>query len=198
MGAVKVLQRSLPSIKRFGARAAARVLDVLAVAAIGFILWKVLIAPRNLDPARAFPAPHANYARLDGGTFRVTDARGHVLFLDFYASWCEPCKIELPLIEQWAKSNQRALVVPVDVGEPTPVASAFARKYDLRGVALDPHESAQAFFAVHGFPTVVVVDPAGRIRATWEGLNPAIGLAMSNALARLDRKVEHPGGRGAH
>jgi thiol-disulfide isomerase/thioredoxin len=192
------LQRSLPSIRRIGARVVARALDVLAIAAIAFILWKVLIAPRNLDPARAFPAPHATYARLGGGAFHVTDARGHVLFLDFFASWCDPCKIELPLVERWARDNPRALVVPVDVGEPQSVAAAFARKYDLREVALDPHESAQAFFAVHGFPTVVVVDPDGRIRARWEGLNPAIGLAMSNALRRLDAKVEHSKSRGAH
>jgi thiol-disulfide isomerase/thioredoxin len=173
-------------------------LDVVAIAAIAFILWKVLIAPRNLDPARAFPAPHATYARLDGGDFRVVDARGRVLFLDFFASWCDPCKIELPLIERWAKKNPRALVVPVDVGEPKSVAAAFARKYDLNGVVLDPHQSAQAYFAVRGFPTVVVVDPGGRIRATWEGLNPAIGLAMSNALLRLDAKVEHSQSRGTH
>jgi len=172
--------------------------DVLAIAAIGFILWKVLIAPRNLDPARAFPAPHATYRRLDGGTFRIADARGRVVFLDFFASWCDPCKVELPLVERWAKAHRSALVVPVDVGEPATVASAFARKYGLRGVALDPHQSAEAFFAVRGFPTVVVVDPQGRIRASWEGLNPAIELAMSNALARLEAKVEHANGGRAH
>lgn len=179
-------------------RVVTRFVDVLAIAAIGFILWKVLIAPRNLDPAHAFPAPHATYSRLDGGAFRVTDARGRVLFLDFFASWCDPCKVELPLIEHWANANPHALVVPVDVGEPVAVAAAFARKYELRDVVLDPHESAQAFFAVHGFPTVVVVDPGGRIRATWEGLNPAIGLAMSNALTRLEGEVKHAGGGGAH
>ncbi|HZY98831.1 MAG TPA: TlpA disulfide reductase family protein [Candidatus Baltobacteraceae bacterium] len=192
------MQRSLPSIKRFGARIVSRALDVLAIVAIGFILWKVLIAPRNLDPARAYPAPHAAYARLDGSTFRVSDGRGRVLFLDFFASWCEPCKIELPLIERWAQTNPRALVVPIDVGEPQSVAKAFAQKYDLHGVALDPHQSAGAFFDVHGFPTVVVVDPAGRIRAKWEGLNPAIELAMSNALSGLDAQVDHPQARSGH
>lgn len=173
-------------------------MDVLAIAAIAFILWKVLIAPRNLDPAGAFPAPHATYARLDGGAFTIAGARGRVLFLDFFASWCEPCRVELPSIERWAKENPRALVVPVDVGEPRPVAAEFARKYDLHDVVLDPHQTAQAFFAVHGFPTVVVVDPGGSIRARWEGLNPAIGLAMSNALLRLDAKVEHSKSRSAH
>lgn len=102
------------------------------------------------------------------------------------------------MIERWATSNPRALVVPVDVGEPRSVAAAFARKYELRGVATDPHQSAQAFFGVHGFPTVVVVDPDGRIRAKWEGLNPAIGPAMSNALLRLEAEVEHSKSRSAH
>ena len=179
------MRRSLPSIKRFGAKIAPRVWDVLAIVAIGAIVWKLLVEPRNLDVGRAYPAPHATYARLDGGRFGVTGARGHVLFLDFFASWCEPCKVELPLVERWANAHRRAMVVPVDVGEPKAVAASFARKYDLHGVVLDPHETAEPYFAVRGFPTVVVVDPSGRIRATWTGLNPAIGLAMSNAFQTL-------------
>ena len=153
--------------------------------AIGFALWKVFIAPRDLNAANAHPAPHVAYARLDGGTFHVTEERGRLLFLDFFASWCEPCKIELPAVEAWAKQHPRAVVVPVDVGEPRVVALDFARRYDLKNVALDPEAGARALFAVRGFPTVVVIDPAGRVRASWEGLNPAIALAMSNAQRTL-------------
>jgi len=51
--------------------------------------------------------------------------------------------------------------------------------------ALDPSGSARPLFAVEGFPTIVVIDRNGFIRAKWEGLNPAIGLAMSNADGRL-------------
>jgi|SRR5579862_2791950 len=165
----------------------ARVWDVLALLAIAFVVWKVFIAPRSFEAASAHPAPHATYARLDGGVFRVADARGRLLFLDFYASWCEPCKIEIPLVERWARAHPNALVVPVDVGEPRGVALAFARKYDLNNVALDPSSSAQPLFSVVGFPTVVVIDPQGAIRAKWEGLNPAIALAMTNAENTLQR-----------
>ena len=171
------MQQSSPWIRRV----ASRFWDALALVLVAFAIWKIFIAPRNLDPHNAFPAPHAQYARLDGGTFRVVDARGRVLFLDFYASWCEPCKVELPLVEAWAKSHPNAQVVPVDVGEPIAVVRAFARKYDLANVAFDPTSNAQALFDVKGFPTVVAIDPQGKIRAKWPGLNPAIALALSNA-----------------
>lgn len=152
---------------------------------IAFALWKIFVAPRSLDAPRAHPAPHAVFARLAGGDFRLADARGRVLFLDFYASWCEPCKLELPLVERWARDHPDARVVAVDVGEPRSAVSSFARRYNLTDVALDPSSSATALFAIVGFPTVVAIDRSGYIRAKWEGLNPAIGLALSNALKAL-------------
>jgi thiol-disulfide isomerase/thioredoxin len=166
----------------------ARLWDVLALVVVAFVVWKIFVAPRSFNAPNAHPAPHAVYERVDGGPpFRVADYRGRLLFLDFYASWCEPCKIELPMVAAWAKRHPGAAVVPVDVGEPRAVASAFARKYALGNVAFDPHANAQALFAVAGFPTVVVVDPSGNVRAKWEGLNPAIGMALSNAEKTLAR-----------
>lgn len=162
-----------------------RIWDVLAVAVVAFALWKMFVAPRSFAAPRSFPAPHTAYERLDGGLFRVAAERGHVVFMDFYATWCVPCKIELPLVEAWSGAHPLAVVVPVDVGEPRSVALAFARRLGLRDVAVDPRASARAYFGVVGFPTIVVVDPDGYIRAKWEGLNPAIEPALSNALRRL-------------
>jgi thiol-disulfide isomerase/thioredoxin len=162
-----------------------RVWDALALGIVAFALWKIFIAPRSFDAANTHPAPEAVYNRLEGGTFRVADQRGHIVFLDFYASWCEPCRIELPLVERWARANPGATVVPVDVGEPRQVVETFARRYSLQNVALDLHDSAPALFGVQGFPTVVVIDATGHIRAKWEGLNPAISLALSNAQKNL-------------
>ncbi len=164
---------------------AIRIWDVLASAVIALALWKVFVAPRLLAAPHALPAPHAVFSRLDGGAFRLAQQRGRVVFLDFYASWCAPCRLALPLVEAWRNGHPGALVVPVDVGEPRASAQAFARRLNLRGVALDPTASARALFGVGGFPTVVAVDPDGYIRARWEGLNPAIGLALSNAQDRL-------------
>lgn len=149
------------------------------------MLWKIFVAPRAFSAAGAHPAPHAVYDRLDGGTFRIADQHGHVVFLDFYASWCEPCKIELPLVQRWRTSHPDAVVVPIDVGETRSVAAEFAKRYALRDVALDPKISSRPLFGVEGFPTIVVIDARGDVRAKWEGLNPAIGLALSHAEATL-------------
>ena len=65
---------------------AGRLWDVLAALAIGFAVWKIFVAPRSFEPAGTHPAPAAIYERLEGDAFRVADARGRVLFLDFYAS----------------------------------------------------------------------------------------------------------------
>lgn len=159
-----------------------RLLDLLAVLVIAFVVWKIFVAPRVLkQSASAYPAPRVSYERLNGGTFSIGDAHGHVLFLDFFASWCEPCRLQMPMVEAYARKHPEVQVLAVDVGEPRVVAAAFAKRYRLPNVALDPTTRSQGFFQIEGFPTVVVIDPQGRIRATWSGFNPAIEMAMSNA-----------------
>lgn len=162
-----------------------RLWDGLALLAILFVVWKLFVAPRSLPLAQAYPAPQASFALLKGGEFHVRDARGHPLILDFFASWCTPCKIELPLVERWAAAHPFSRVVPVDLGEPRAVVAAFARAHGLRDVAYDPHAIGQELFSVQGFPTLVVIDPQGRVRAKWQGLNPAIAAALSHAEATL-------------
>jgi thiol-disulfide isomerase/thioredoxin len=161
-----------------------RIWDLLAVMLVLAIVWKVWFAPRMFSP-KAYPAPHAVYRRLNGGEFHVTSARGRMLFLDFYASWCAPCRQELPAVEAFARAHPRVEVVPVDVGEPRPAVAAFAVELHLGDVAFDPDALSRGFFGIEGFPTVVTIDPLGRVRAVWAGYNPFIASAMANAVAQL-------------
>lgn len=157
-----------------------RILDVAAIGVILFVAWKLLIAPRFFRND-AYPAPRVVYQKLDGGTFTIAQDRGHVLFLDFYASWCEPCKLQAPIVEAYAKAHPNARIVPIDVGENRMLAERFAKEFHLKDVAMDPTSSSQGFFQIQGFPTLVVIDPRGNIRATWSGFNPAVAMAMENA-----------------
>ena len=162
-----------------------RVLDLLAVAAVLFVAYKLFVAPRFLSRAAAYPAPRVTYATLVGKPYALREHHGRVVFLDFYASWCEPCKISLPLVEKFARAHPEVDVVTVDVGEPRAVVESFAQAYHLERVALDPKGLSRGFFQIEGFPTMVVIDPQGRVRATWPGLNPAIAANMAHAAQTL-------------
>ena len=165
-----------------------RVLDVLAVLVIAFVVWKLFVAPRAMKGAPdAYPVPRVTYERLGGGTFSPYDARGKVLFLDFFATWCEPCRLEMPMVERYARAHPEVTVVAIDVGEPESLVAPFAKKYHLTSVALDPSTRSQGLFQIDGFPTIVVIDPQSRIRATWTGFNPAIEMAMASAVQSVGK-----------
>lgn len=172
-----------PVPERKKGRGWGRVLDVLAVLVIAGVAWKLFIAPRTMSKAPdAYPVPRVSYDRLGGGTFSPSDAKGKVLFLDFFATWCEPCRLEMPLVEHYAHEHPEVQVVAIDVGEPPSLVAPFAKKFKLHDVALDPQTRSSGLFQIDGFPTVVVIDPQSRIRATWTGFNPAIEMAMSHAV----------------
>lgn len=162
-----------------------RVLDVLAVLVVLFVLYRIFVAPRYLNVANAHPAPHVTYQTLSGKPFVLTQHRGRVVFLDFWASWCEPCKLSLPMVEKFARAHPEVDVIAVDVGEPRGIVERFARAHGMEHVALDPQALSQGFFQINGFPTMVVIDPQLRIRATWTGFNPAIQLNMAHAAQTL-------------
>jgi len=160
-------------------------LDAIAIALVLFVVYRLVVAPRALSERDAYPAPAARYEALSGAPFELAKQHGRVVFLEFYASWCTPCKVSLPLVESFARSHPDVRVVPVDVGEPREVAAAFARAQGLANVVIDPRALSRGFFQLDGFPTMVVIDPRGRIRATWQGLNPAVQLNMAHAAKTL-------------
>ena len=157
---------------------AGRLWDALALLAIGFALWKIFIAPRFLETPRAHRGAGGSLPdRLDGGAFRLAQQRGHLAFLDFYASWCEPCKLELPLVERWAAAHPG--VMPScrsTLVKPRATAAAFRAALPLARRRVRSAKPARVrSLPLKAFRPIVVVDGRGYVRAKWEGLNPAIG-----------------------
>jgi thiol-disulfide isomerase/thioredoxin len=171
----------VPSLRRFAARA----LDVLAVVVLvaALVRFGWPYAERSLHHG-ALPAPPVSLATLDGRRFELGRRRGRFVVLDFYATWCGPCRDSLPLVERFARRHPAVEVVPIDVGEPSLLARPFAVKLGLGDVALDPDLTVAHAFAVDGYPTIVAVDAAGAIRARWIGYDPQIERALGEALAR--------------
>jgi thiol-disulfide isomerase/thioredoxin len=128
-------------------------------------------APRNMLPPVTLP-------RFPDGTQVSLDAeRGNVLVLDFWATWCEPCKAALPEWESLAAAYRdkgvRLYAVSVD-GDPNKVAE-FVQQAGLElPVLLDRDAAvAEGTLGLRAIPTVVIVDKQGAVRSTHEGYAPA-------------------------
>lgn len=158
----------------------ARGLDALAVLVVLFALFQFFVAPRLHENA-VVPAPPIALQSLDGARRPLADFRGHLVFLDFWASWCEPCKLSIPLIERYKAAHPAALVYSIDAGENESVAARYARKANMRRVAFDPNMKASDAFGVDVFPTMIVIGRDGKEHAKWIGFNPLIGRDMARA-----------------
>ena len=120
------------------------------------------------------PLPEATeFEQLDGGSqVSLSSYRGKVVVLNFWASWCGPCKDEAPLLERWHGKMTRhdSTVVGVDVLDVTSDAKAFIREHGLTYPQLrDGDGSNLRRFDVLGYPETIVLDRQGRIAATIRG-----------------------------
>jgi cytochrome c biogenesis protein CcmG/thiol:disulfide interchange protein DsbE len=118
-------------------------------------------------------APDIELPRLSGGGREgLADYRGKVVLLNFWASWCDPCRAESPLLERWHRriSKKGGTVVGVDVLDVSSDARDFIRKYGLSYPQLrDRAGDALQRFGVVAYPETFAIDRRGRIAATRRG-----------------------------
>ncbi|GAC1576553.1 MAG: hypothetical protein NVS3B7_09520 [Candidatus Elarobacter sp.] len=168
----------MPPLRRWAARG----LDVIAVIVVLAAVARFVVLPRlHRDVVQA---PPVSLATLDGGRFDLERRRGHLVFLDFWASWCGPCRESIPLVQHFRRTHPGVDVISVDVGEDPALVRSFAERFQMRDVVLDPDSTVDHAFGVSGFPTMIAVDGTGRVVARWIGYDPAIESAMAGALVR--------------
>jgi thiol-disulfide isomerase/thioredoxin len=133
---------------------------------------------------------------LGGGTFRTADQRGKVLLLDVWATWCEPCKIELPHLQALveAESARGLVAVAINAQEPEEVAARGAAAFGIKVPVGLYDETLDEALAVRSLPAVLLVDRQGQVRARWDGYRSGLEQEIAaRARALLD---EVQGGAG--
>ena len=118
-------------------------------------------------------APPLGLPQLDGrGSRSLKGYRGRVVVVNFWASWCEPCRTESPLLERWHRRMEKAggLVLGVDVLDVASDARRFARKLGLTyPLVRDGDGDVLGRFGVVAYPETFVIDRRGRIAASQRG-----------------------------
>ena len=140
----------------------------LLVLAASLVTGGAALALEAGDRAKDFEAP-----RLDGsGTISLTSYRGKVVYLDFWASWCNPCQTALPLIDALRKDfpEKDFQVVAVNVDKDTKKAKKFLAKNPVGyASASDPRGKLPREFGLETMPTSYLIDRAGVIRYVHKG-----------------------------
>jgi cytochrome c biogenesis protein CcmG/thiol:disulfide interchange protein DsbE len=152
-----------------------RLRPVLAlIAAVAFVglLGFGLASNGGGEIAVGEPAPDAPVERLDGsGTGELADYRGGWVLLNFWASWCDPCRTESPAIEKWAKQHEgEVTVVGMNTEDLTEDATAFVEEFGLTWDMLRDGDGARKdAFGIYALPESFLIDPDGNLALIRRG-----------------------------
>ena len=160
-----------------------RLVDLAALGVVLLIVGSLSLAPR-WSARRESPTPAIRLTLTDGRQIALAKPGRRPIFIDFWTSWCQPCRDSLPRVEAFARAHPDVMVVAVDVGEPPPLAERAVRELHLRAVAFDPQTRIADAFGVDAYPTIVAID-GGQIRARWVGATSSLDELLDAERVRL-------------
>jgi peroxiredoxin len=121
-------------------------------------------------------APEFVLTDLDGRTVRLSDFQGKVVLIDFWATWCGPCRMEVPhLKELYGRYSDRGFVlvgISLDTAGPG-VVRAFVEKHKIPyPIVMGDQKTARAYGGVTAIPTAFLIDRDGRLVKKYVGYKP--------------------------
>jgi len=160
---------------------AAIIIGAIALASLAALLWPLLNKPATVTDAGVIraqieadgaagrigaPAPDFEWTSLDGQTLRLSAYRGKVVVVNFWATWCPPCREEMPALQRVAASEPDVVVLEVDLMEPGDKARSFLDSLGLDRLqpVLDGDGATTRRFGVLSLPSTFFIDKTGVIR----------------------------------
>ncbi|MBI3990250.1 MAG: TlpA family protein disulfide reductase [candidate division NC10 bacterium] len=148
-------------------------------------LFKVLDVQRVTPPMEA---PEFTTEMLDGKKVSLQDYRGKVVFLNFWASWCKPCKEEMPAMEELyqAFKDKGFVVVAVNVKESQKQAAAFVKELKVTyPILLDPKGDVSVLYGAWALPLTYLIDRKGVVVGRAFGPREWAGKEARQLIAQL-------------
>lgn len=150
-----------------------------------FWLWTSRL-PATANPGELSPepavgriAPDFTLTTVEGETLQLSQLRGKPVVLNFWATWCGPCRREMPTLERASQRFAgRVEFIGIDQGEPADVVVPYLEEVGVTfAVPLDSDMTVGDRYQVRGMPTTFFVDKEGVIRHIWMGEMNAVILA---------------------
>lgn len=154
------------------------------------VLSALLCAALALPAAAATPEPAPDFTLKSaaGTNVRLAELRGEVVMVNFWATWCGPCRQEMPLLEKlYGKYKDLGFTL---LGVNVEQDSAAARRYlqDVKvsfPVLFDPDNGVTRQFGVQGMPSTVLIDRSGNVRFVHKGYKPGYEMKYDEQVKQL-------------
>jgi peroxiredoxin len=130
------------------------------------------LASDTAAPQEGQPAPDFTLRTLDGGEIRLSELRGQVVLLNFWATWCGPCRDEMPLFEQALKERgpDGLVIVAINVQESDAQVRPFVERLGLTyPIGMDKNGSLARRYRVRSYPTTYFVGRDGTVEGRRVG-----------------------------
>ncbi|MBV8670817.1 MAG: TlpA family protein disulfide reductase [Candidatus Eremiobacteraeota bacterium] len=150
----------------------------------------VALIVTSIGPSRAAQiaqigkaAPAFSYTALDGKRQTSAQFRGRPMFVNFFATWCPPCKLELPnIVKDYPAYRGRVIFLGLDQEESPELVRPFLKQYEIQyQIGIDEGQVG-ADYGVAAIPQSVFIDRHGVVRAIWRGYMPPKILSQNLAL----------------
>ena len=140
-----------------------------------FVLLSIaLVVPVNASDISG-KAPDFTLKSRSGKNLRLSDYRGNVVLLNFWASWCGPCRQEMPLLEAMYKKYKKLgfVILGVNVEQDSSKANTYLSDVSVSfPVLYDNNNTASKLYNVSAMPTTVIIDRNGNMRYLHKGYKP--------------------------
>ncbi|MED4569617.1 thiol-disulfide oxidoreductase ResA [Brevibacillus agri] len=146
------------------------ILGILLVALVFAVYSSFVKDPNVIKVGR--DAPNFSLEQLNGTPVTLSDLRGKGVVLNFWGTWCEPCKAEMPALQkQYEASKDKGLVVlGVNIGESAITVEQFVKQVDVNfPILMDRQSNITKLYRIGPIPTTFFIDPDGEVQEIFVG-----------------------------